>query len=135
MEKEAKFYREFVDIEVMPSYFFKVSVFRSREFFRLFEGARLKSFIYDVEMEIYPTLVIMLYANLILDNGIITYGVKKHQISMSLEEFSEFYNLRCLKYYYQEIDQSEGFHTAASFNFQYDPNSIIPTPFHVGTFL
>lgn len=89
MEQEVRLYRKFVDIEILPSYFLEVSPFTSYDFFRLLEGSRLRNFICDVPMEIYPTLVKLFYAKLIFTNGIITYEVNKHPTPLSLEEFVE----------------------------------------------
>lgn len=126
MEKEVKFYREFANIEILPSYFLEVCVLISCEFFRMLEEARIRNFIYDVLMEIYPILVRMFYANLKFSYGVITHEVKKYSISLSLEEFAEICNLPCFESHYQEIDQSEDFHTTTSFFFLHDPDSIIP---------
>lgn len=133
MEKEVKLYREYDDIEILPSYFLEVCVLISCEFFRMLEEARMRNFIYDVLMEIYPILVRIFFANLKFSNGIITHEVKKYPISLSLEEFAEICNLPCSRSHYQEIDQSEGFHTTTSFFFLQDPDSIIPSPFLVGS--
>lgn len=59
----------------------------------MLEGARLKNFIYDVLMEIYPTLVKMFYSNLRYVNEVITFEVKKHLFSLFLKKFAEIYNL------------------------------------------
>lgn len=55
-------------------------------------------------MEIYPTLVKMLYVNLVYANDDITFEIKKHQISLPLEEFVEICNLPCSGPQYLDID-------------------------------
>lgn len=43
MEHEVKFYREFVYIEMLSSFFLEVGVFKIYEFFRILEEAWLKN--------------------------------------------------------------------------------------------
>lgn len=84
-------------------------------------------------LNIYPTLVNMFYANLIYANGVITSEVKKHQISLSLEDFVEICNLRCLSPHNLEIDQDDEFISSASFFFLQDLNYDIPYLILVGS--
>lgn len=75
----------------------------------------------------------MLYSNLKYAHWVINYEVKKHQMSISFEEFTEICNLPYSGSRYQEIDQSEDFVTSASFSFLKEPNFDIPSTFLVGS--
>lgn len=66
----------------------------------------------NVQGEMYPPLMKILFANLNHEDGIITSEVKKHQISMSLEEFSKICNPPCTISLYKldDSDLGDGFY-------------------------
>lgn len=116
----------------MSSYFFEVNVFKDCEFFNMIEEANLRSLICDAPMEIHPYFVKIFHANLKYANGISTFEVKKHHISLSLEEFAENCSLPCFSLPYSEIDQGDGFISFAYFYFLHDQNYGINSPFLMG---
>lgn len=75
----------------------------------------------------------MLYSKLKYAHGVINSEVKKHQMYISFEEFTEICNLPYSGSRYQEIDQSEDFITVAFFSFLKDSDFDIPSPFLVGS--
>lgn len=94
----------------------------------------IRNFVFEKTQKRCPKLVRMLYANISYKDGIINSKVKKHPITMYLEDFPQEFNLPWMGEYYDQLDLEGN-----EFNFEIhahslliDPASRFPTPFNVG---
>lgn len=79
----------------------------------------------------------MFHANLSHTDGIINYKVKKHPITLSLEDFSYIFNMPFIEQNYDQMGLEGNkftFETIAH-SLLINPNSTIPSSFNVGLIL
>lgn len=62
-------------------------------FFKTFEEPNLNTFIFNSLREVYSSLVKRFYSNIYFTHGIIYFKVRKHKITLPLEEFAEVLDL------------------------------------------
>lgn len=99
---------------------------------KAFNFVSLKNSVFEKSQERYLELVRMFYANLSQKYSIINSKVKKHHITLSLEDFACICDLPFIVQDYDQMDLEGN-----KFNFNIhslliDPFSRIPSPFNVG---
>lgn len=68
-------------------------LFKKCNFIEAFLMVNLRNFVFEVPQEIFPSLVRLFYFNRKYSNGFLSSEVKKHPIQISLEEYTQVYNL------------------------------------------
>lgn len=120
--------------ELFSSHYVDEDLFKNFSFIEAFTIVELRNFIFEKPQERYPKLVKIFYTNLSYKDGIISSEVKKHPITLSLEDFDHEYNLPFIEQDYDQMDlegNKFNFDTLAH-SLLIDPTSIIPTPFNIG---
>lgn len=107
--------------------------FKDCVFIQGFVEVGLNGVICKVPKERFPTLVLMFYANLNYVDRVLISEMKKHQIQLTLEDFSNIFNLSCTCSNYDDSEEGNNFNTIKTYiSFLGCPNSIIPSPFTIG---
>lgn len=107
--------------------------FKDCVFIHDFAEAGLKGLISEVPKEIFLTLVRLFYVNLNFIDGVLIFKVKKHQIPLTFEEFSDIYNLTYIDFNYDDSEKCNKYKTIQDFiPFLEKQNIIIPSPFTIG---
>lgn len=120
--------RELIDLHYMEEGFFKYCTFVQD-----FVNEQLKSFICEVPRERFIMLVRIFCSNFNYVDGVLTSEVKKHEIWLILEEFTDICNLLCTSSNYDDNEEYNNFNFLDVFISSFeDSNTIIHFPFTVG---
>lgn len=109
-------------------------IFQGCESFKNLEESNLNKFIYNPLRKVYPSLIKMFYSNLYFTDGIIYSKVRKHEISLTLEEIAKVLDLSHdePRFNPDEPEERDNYmYKSDSSSFLLDTNSCISSPFTI----